>query len=53
MSILGIIIATVCYIVTGVGCLRRKDYPHALVWFSYSLANVGFIMHTLKEVKGE
>ena len=53
MSIWGIIIASVCYIVTGVGCLRRSDYPHALVWFSYALANGGFILYELKEMKGE
>jgi hypothetical protein len=53
MSILGIIIATVCYIVTGVGCLRRSDYPHTLIWFSYALANCGFILYELKQIKGE
>lgn len=53
MSISGIIIASVCYIVTGVGCAKRKDYPHALIWFSYSLANMGFLIHELKEMKGE
>lgn len=52
MSIWGIIIASVCYIVTGVGCAKRKDYPHALIWMSYALANVGFLLHEIKQMKG-
>lgn len=37
MSIPFILIATACYVLTSISCLRQRDYPMALVWASYSL----------------
>ncbi len=37
------LIAAVLYFVVGMGYLFRKDYAWALVWVSYSMANVGLV----------
>ncbi len=38
-------ISTLCYLVCGVDNFRQKDFPHALVWFSYAAANSGFLWY--------
>ena len=38
-------ISTLCYLVCGVANLRQKDFPHALIWFSYAAANTGFLWY--------
>jgi len=40
-----IIIVSILYFSIGVGCIRQKDYAHALVWFGYTLANIGLILY--------
>jgi predicted Fe-S protein YdhL (DUF1289 family) len=42
-------VCTVLYAVTGFGCYRRGDYPHALMWVAYSFANVGLLWYELKK----
>ncbi len=37
------LIAAVLYFVVGIGYLARKEYAWALVWISYSMANVGLV----------
>ena len=49
MSVPFILIATACYVLTTVSCLRQRDYPMALVWASYSLANIGFVWYELSK----
>ncbi len=48
---MGAVAISICiglYLVTGAGCLLRKDYPHAIMWGSYALANVGLLLHELQ-----
>ena len=45
MSFPCISIATVCYMITAMANLKQRDFPMALVWFSYSLANIGFLWY--------
>ncbi len=40
MALPAIIISTLCYVTTCVSCIRGADYPHALMWFAYALANL-------------
>ena len=41
--LLGII--CLIYLIVTVGALRQKDYYMGLVYFSYALSLVGFILH--------
>jgi len=51
MSIIPLSIATVCYIITMFSNLKQKDYPHALVWGSYALANIGLLWYEYNKTK--
>lgn len=54
MSLYLIIISTICYFLTAIGNARQKDFPHAFIWFSYGLANCGFIWYeTTKRIGNE
>lgn len=37
-------IAGILYAIVGLGYLVKKDYPWALVWISYALANLGLVL---------
>ena len=37
------LIAAVLYFIVGVGYLARRDYAWALIWISYSMANIGLV----------
>ena len=37
-------IAGILYAIVGIGYLVKRDYPWALVWISYSLANLGLVL---------
>jgi hypothetical protein len=37
-------IVAVLYFITAISYLFKRDYAWALVWFSYSLANIGLII---------
>ena len=45
INIIFIVIPTVCYAIQGSINLADRDYPHAWIWFAYSLGNLGFIWH--------
>ena len=45
MNVYLIIVATLCYLITSYGNLRQGDYPHALMWFSYSVANMSLLWY--------
>jgi hypothetical protein len=49
MSYALILIPTVCYMGQAVVNLKQRDYPHAMIWFCYALANVGFIWYEVKK----
>ncbi len=51
MNILPIVIATACYFIVFVGNLRQKDWPHSLMWFSYTLANAGLLWYEWNKTK--
>lgn len=45
MGIAALIIAILLYLTIGLQNYLDKDYPHAFVWASYALANVGFLWY--------
>lgn len=47
-GLLGILIPTVCYLITVGYYIHIGNLPMALVFFSYSVANVGFIWSMLQ-----
>ncbi len=52
-GIISLIIAIILYIVIGSQNLYDKDYPHALTWFAYALANIGFLWYEFQKIRGE
>jgi hypothetical protein len=44
-SQIAIILSFVLYCVIAVGNLRDRDYPHAMVWGSYGLSQLGFLWY--------
>jgi len=44
-------IAGILYAIVGVGYLIRHDYPWALVWISYSLANLGLVLAAMEKTQ--
>lgn len=51
MGVYTLILATLLYVLTSISYFNKKDYPHFLIWFAYSIANIGFIWHMLIEKK--
>ncbi len=49
MAIYTIGSTTVLYWITCATCVRGKDYPHALMWFSYGLANLGLLWYEYRK----
>jgi len=45
LAFFSICAATVLYLLCCIDNIRQGDYPHALTWFAYSLANVGLIWY--------
>lgn len=43
MNKFAIILAFILYVVIGIGNIRQKDYPHALIWMAYALSQLGFL----------
>ena len=50
MALPAIIISTLCYVTTCISCIRGQDYPHALMWFAYALANLGLLWYELEKM---
>ena len=50
MAIYTVAATVALYGLTCLSCLKDKDYPHALMWFSYGLANVGLLWYEFKKV---
>lgn len=51
-GIIALILAIILYLVIAAQNLWDKDYPHAFVWASYALANVGMLWYELQKIKG-
>jgi len=49
MNIIAIVLAFILYMVICIGNIRQKDYPMALVWFAYSLSQVGFLLYEINK----
>lgn len=45
MGKIGISLAILLYMFIAVGNLKDKDYPHAMMWFCYGLANVALLWY--------
>lgn len=45
MKTIFIVIPMICYLTQGAICWYHGDRPHAMIWASYGLANVGFIWY--------
>lgn len=43
MGLVALTIATLCYLVTAFSLARARNWPMALVFVAYSIANVGLI----------
>jgi hypothetical protein len=39
-----------CYLWICISNIRQADYPHALAWFSYALAQTAFIWYEYKKL---
>ena len=52
MSIYTISICTLMYVLTSVACVKDKDYPHAILWFAYGLANAGLLWYEVEKHYG-
>ncbi len=50
MTLPAIIISTLCYLWTCAFCITGKDYPHALMWFAYALANLGLLWYEIEKM---
>lgn len=48
MSIWTILVMSILCFITCISCLKQHDYPHSLIWFSYTLANLGFLWYEIK-----
>ena len=52
MALYTIAITMIMYGLTAISCIRDKDYPHAIMWFAYGLANAGLLWYEMKKVQG-
>lgn len=50
LGMLAITTASIMYLVVCTSCIKQKDYPHALMWFSYAMANVGLLWYEIKKI---
>lgn len=47
MNLLTIVIPAICYGIAAINHYKNKDLPMGLVYFSYALANIGFIWYEI------
>jgi len=52
MTIWAIIIVSVLYLLISMGNIQQGDYPHALTWFAYALANMGLLWYEYNKYAG-
>lgn len=51
MGIYAVVIATICYLTASYDNIKQGDYPHALMWFAYALANTALIWYEYDKTK--
>ena len=51
MSFWLIVAVAVIYFGIALDNLRQQDYPHALIWAAYAVANIGFVWYELTKGK--
>ena len=49
MNTPAIILAFILYVIIAIGNLRQRDYPMCVVWFSYSLSQLGFLWYEMSK----
>jgi len=47
-----IAVSALMYIIVCGSCIKQKDYPHALMWISYAMANIGLLWYEIKKING-
>jgi hypothetical protein len=50
LAIITISLSLILYIITSFSNLYQKDYPHAFIWFSYSLSQIGFLWYEIQKL---
>ena len=50
-AIVAILITIVCYLIASFSCIKDRDYPHSLMWFAYSLANIALLWYEVNKQK--
>jgi|DEB0MinimDraft_6_1074348.scaffolds.fasta_scaffold31736_2 UDP-N-acetylmuramyl pentapeptide phosphotransferase/UDP-N-acetylglucosamine-1-phosphate transferase len=51
MSFWLIVAVAIIYFGIALDNLRQEDYPHALIWAAYAVANIGFVWYELTKGK--
>jgi hypothetical protein len=51
-GIAAIAVSAVMYLIVCGSCIKQKDYPHALMWLSYAMANIGLLWYEIKKING-
>lgn len=51
MSIYALIICFFLYCFVAFSNFKQKDYPHAFIWASYALSQLGFLWHEFNKLK--
>jgi len=49
MTLISLVVPTICYLITGISFFMKKDYPHGLIFSSYAVANFGFIWYEISK----
>lgn len=47
---IALVLAIILYIIIAIQNLIDKDYSHALIWISYSMANIGFLWWEIEKI---
>ena len=45
MAKVALILTIILYSAIFIDNLRGRDYPHALIWFAYTVSNIGFLWY--------
>ena len=44
-------VASLMYFLTGVSCIKDKDYSHAIMWICYGIANIALLWYEVEKKK--
>ena len=44
-------IASLMYFLTGMSCIKDKDYSHAIMWLRYGVAKIALLCYELEKKK--